>query len=80
MCDYSAAFPRNVPQSVRLTVWRYPLGVGGGIRPRNGIPRQPEKSSKNAAPIPSRVHALLGAHTERKLRRLEQATTSQVMT
>jgi hypothetical protein len=43
--------------------WRYPLGVGAWIRPRNGIPRKPEKGSKNAAHIPSlskdRMHALL---------------------
>ena len=39
---------------------RYPLGVGGWIRPRNGIPRKPSKCSKNAARTPSRVHALLG--------------------
>jgi len=46
--------------------WRYPLGVGAWIRSRNGIPRKPEKCSKNAARTPSRVHAVLGALTERR--------------
>ena len=33
---------------------RYPLGVGGWIRPRNGIPPKPEKA-QNAARTPSRI-------------------------
>ena len=40
---------------------RYPLGVGGWIRPRNGTPPKPDKCLKNAGPTPSRVHAVLGA-------------------
>src|SRR5512134_1233414 len=56
--------------------WRYPLGVGGWIHPRNGTPRKPETCSKNAGPTPSRVHALLGALFERRTRRQEQVTTN----
>jgi len=39
---------------------RYPLGVGGWSRPRNGSPRKLGKGLKNAARTPSRVHAVLG--------------------
>ena len=46
---------------------RYPLGVGAWIRYRNGIPRKPEKGSKNAAHTPSRVHALLGNPMDARL-------------
>jgi hypothetical protein len=36
--------------------YRYPLGVGAWIRPRNGISRKPEPCSINAARTPSRMH------------------------
>ena len=53
--------PSKKEKSVPFNGWRYPLGVGGWISPRNGSPPKSEKSSKNAARTPSRVHALLGA-------------------
>jgi hypothetical protein len=42
---------------------RYPLGVGVGIRRRNGKNSKLNKCPKNAAHTPSRVHALLGNPT-----------------
>jgi hypothetical protein len=46
--------------------WRYPLGVGGWIHRRNGKNSKPRKKPKNAPRTPSRVHALLGALSERR--------------
>jgi hypothetical protein len=39
---------------------RYPLGVGGWIRRRNGENSKRRKTLENAARTPSRLHALFG--------------------
>ena len=57
---------------------RYPLGVGAWIRPRNVKNQKPEKSSINAGPTTSRVHALLGALIEIQPRELKQAATAEL--
>ena len=43
--------------------WRYPLGVGGWTRRRNGKNSKPEKRPKNAVHTPSRVQALSGCRS-----------------
>ena len=40
----------GVTDVIAVGSWRYPLGVGAWIRPRNGIPRQENAKKREAHP------------------------------